>query len=332
MKFSTFKYGSSIFYGATPTFTEIIPTSGPSTGGQDFVILGDAMLFETYDDTFTGAVLDATKWTDLSAGGGSVATGSSHLQLNTGAVAGGEALIESIAVVNCDVQFEVKVNIPPQTIKPTSEVVLFGLSLYIDATKNLNLGVVYDDTGAIYLRCFTYVGSTVTSSKDIEWTTGISTFKILRFYSDVYFYANGSLVFYSKEGISTTDAYVHIGASNRAADYDIVNVVVEYVVNRPFVVFDDQVVHDVVAVSDTRLRGHTPPSMSAKDIAAAFAGLVNVFVCSSDTLIKISAYEYYFVDDLVLTDETQFSTKVGIIGDSTVRTPTGYVRGLGEGQ
>jgi hypothetical protein len=330
MKFSTFKYHSGILYGGTPTFTSIDPDSGPSTGGQDFVIIGDAMLFETYDDTF--AILSGAKWTDASVGGGSVATGSSHLQLNTGAVAGGHAIVESLAAVNSDVQFEVKVNIPPQTIRPTSDVILFGLSLYIDANNAFNIGVIYDSTGAIQLRCYTYVGSTIRSSQSIDWTTGISTFKILRFYSDVYFYANGSLVFFSKEGKANTDAFIRMGSSNGASNYDIVNVVVEYIVNRPFVVFDDQVVHDTIAVSDTRLRGHTPPSMSAKDISAAFAGLVTVYVCSSDTLVSRSAYEYYFVDDLILNDDTQFSTKLGLIGDSTVRTPTGYTRGLGEGR
>ena len=97
MKFSLFKYGTGILYGTLLSLDSISPDSGPSTGGVDFVIRGDSFQFLSFDDTFEGSVLDVTKWTDISSGTGTVATGSSHLQLSSGTTLGSVAGIEMLS-------------------------------------------------------------------------------------------------------------------------------------------------------------------------------------------------------------------------------------------
>ena len=111
MKFSLFKYQTGILYGSVLTFDSISPDSGPSTGGQNFVVKGSAFEYPTFDDTFLSVILDPAKWVDISAGTGSATTGSYHLQLTSGATATGVGGVEMLTG-HTNIQYEAKVNIP----------------------------------------------------------------------------------------------------------------------------------------------------------------------------------------------------------------------------
>jgi hypothetical protein len=329
-KFSTFIYHSGILYGATQALDSITPDRGPTTGGTEFVLAGAAFLFPTYDDYFIGAVLDTTKWTDISDGDGTVLTGASHLVLDTGATAGSIAGIDMDYTAR-DSQFEARVNIPVVQANPASVVNMFTFRKYVDANNYATLAVNLSALGVITLDMTVVVGARRVSFDSIAWTTGISTFKILQWGTDLYFYANGILVFKSDRFINTVGAY-GVFATNVAATYTISNVVVEYILSRPFATFDTEVVHDLIVVSDVRARGLTPPSMNFKDVSAAFAGLVDVSLVSSSVSTKTDAFEYYFEDRLTMVDNSQFAMKISDITELTVRTPILANKGLGSGK
>lgn len=330
MKYSLFKYQSSVLYGAVLTFDSIAPNTGPSTGGQNFVIVGGAFTYPTFDDTFVGGVLDAAKWTDISAGGGAITTGASHLQCTTGAVAGAVAGVEMLTA-HTNVQYEARVNIPTVTSYPTADVNLFQMQNYIDANNQSNIIIRLSSLGVVSLICQVYNNGILRDTSTTTWTTGFATLKILRWYNDVYFYANNELIMKSRHG-NISPAKFRFFAANLTANYNVYNTIVEYVVNRPYVSFDDQVVHDLIVVSDTRARGLTPPSIDGKDQLAAYEGLVDVSVVSNITQTQVNFYEYFYVDSLTLLNESQFNLKFSEIDDETVRTPVLYSRGLGGGK
>jgi hypothetical protein len=330
MKFSLFRYQTGILYGMALAFDSISPDRGPSTGGVDFVIRGDSFQFPSFDDTFTGVLLDPAKWTDISTGSGSVTTGSSHLQLSSGTTLGSIAGISMISSFT-NIQYEAKVNIPPVTINPTATVTLFQMQNFVDANNQANLIVELGSTGTVTLRCQVYLGGSLKDEYTTTWTTGVSTFKILRWNTDVYFYANGSLILLSKQGTLLSGAF-RFFVDNRTTTYNIINTVVEYVINRPYVSFGDQVVDDLTVVSNTRARGLTPPSIDEREQLASYEGLVNVSVVSNITQTQLDFYEYYYEDSLTLLDEVQFDLKFSQIDDATVRTPTLSSRGLGGGK
>lgn len=330
-KYATFIYGSGVLYGTSAIFDSIGPDSGPSDGGVDFTMLGSGFEYNTYDDTFELPMLDAVRWTDLSSGSGVVSTGSPHLALSTGATAGSVSGIESIQVYS-NTQHETLVTLPKLIQYPVDTVKVFAYSLYVDA---LNYAEIYLSQGSspntLYLNCEVCVGgSTVDALIPISWTTGSSTFKILRWGGTVYFYANGSLVFRSSRFVST-DAYLRFYSANLTATYDA-TCVVSYVIHKTYVAFGNQIVAEPTIVSDNRIRGFTPPSLDAKGQSGAYKGLIDVSVVGANTFTRSNYYTYYYLDRLILLENNQSNVKVSIINDSTVRTPVLASRGLGGGK
>jgi len=332
MKYSRFIYQTSILYGYSLTFTGVTPDTGPSIGGVDFTCAGLGFDYQAFNDTFTGVALDLAKWTDISTGTGTVTTGASNLQLSTGATGSSVAGI-SMNATFYETQYEAKVNIPSVTVYPTSEVSLFTMQYYIDASNYGDMSVLLATDGSVTLECEVYKGAGLVSSYTEDWTMGLSTFKILVWMGNLYFYANGSLFFRSQHFVNGSLGYYKFFADNKSASYNVYNTVVEYIVNRPFVVFGDiQVVPDVTLVSDTRLRGLTPPSIDIYETEAAYAGLVDVNVCVDNVQTGADAYEYYYLKKLVILQENQFDILLSDITEDTVRTPELVTRGLGGGK
>jgi Tfp pilus assembly protein PilZ len=330
-KFSTFLYGSSILYGSTLFVSDIYPESGPSTGGQSFIINGAGFKFTSYDDDFTGVILDPVKWLNITDGSGVLTTGASHLVLSTGVVAGSTCGIE-MNHLHINTQYELRIRLPKLTTYPTSEVSLLNFSLYKDDNNRSYFSIVVGPTSnSLKLKCCVYVNGSLVDYYEAPWTFGLSTLKLLRWCSDIYFYANGSLIFKSERAYTGASKF-RVYSLNNAAAYSVSNVVVESILSKTYVAFDNQVVDDLIVVSNVRARGQTPYSLDLKDQAAAYAGLVNIAVVSNGTFLVPDAYEYYFLDNLILVDDTKSSVKINMIGDSTVRTPVTSRKGLGGGK
>lgn len=330
-KFSTFLYGSSILYGSNLSLVSIYPESGPSIGGQSFVVSGSGLNFTAYNDDFTDLVLDTTKWLDISAGAGHVDTGASHLVLNTGSIPGAVAGIEmKHSVINS--QYEIKIRIPKIVSYPETEVSLLDFSLYYNDDNRSYFSISLGPTAnTLKLKCFVYANGSLVDYYETAWTTGLATLKLLRWYSDIYFYANGSLLFKSERSNIEISKF-RVYACNNSAFYSVDNVIVENIICKTYMAFDNQIVDDLTVVSNVRARGQTPPSIDLKDQSAAYAGLVNIAIVADGSFIVPDFYEYYFLDDLILVNDVKSDVKINMINDDVVRTPVTSRKGLGGGK
>jgi hypothetical protein len=330
MKYSLFKYGTGVLYGVVTSITSVSPDTGPSVGGNEFVMEGIGFDPRHWDDQFTAAVLDPVKWTDISAGTGTATVASPNLTLSTGAVAGGIAGVESVSNW-VDVQGEIRCTIPRYVLYPTSTVNVLSLQLYVNATNYCQISITLGaNSSAINLLCEVWRNGVVVSSYTAPWTVGTSMFKILRWETDVYFIVNGTVVLLSHDFV-VTPATFRIYGNNNAAAYDAFNTMVEWFYYRPFAVFENQPVHDTVIVSDYRLRGNAPPSVDNLRQSAAYAGLVDTSVVGNGLDTNTDSYLYYYVDGLTVIDNVQQATKLSLIDDAQVVTPAGYTKGLGGG-
>lgn len=324
-KYSTFLYGDGTFYGYTSVIDAILPSSGSAKGGESFVIKGSAFNNTSYDDTFSEALLDLLKWSSLASGTGTITTNSPYLKMSTGATSSSVAGVESVGTFS-DFQWEIKTVFPSVSAYPVSSVKVIGVSAYIDSSNYAELSVNLTSSGFTIDASVVVGGSTVDSYSD-TWSSGTSVLKVLRWKGDVYFYGNGVLLFKSTRFIDTA-MNLRIYNSNNSASYNVFNTVVEYAKLLPYVAFGDQIQNTIV-VAGNRVRGMTPPSIDVRGQEAAYKGLVDVSVVTSDTTTRSNFFEYYYDKSLTLVDSSQFNVKISIIDNDIVRTPDGVSIGLG---
>lgn len=328
--YSLFKYGTGVLYGPDTTIGSVTPIEGPAPGGNSFVIAGTGFDPRQWDDYFTGLVLDPAKWTDASVGG-AVTTGAYHLSLSTGVGAGSTAEIESVMQWG-STQGEARVIISNPASPPLSDVDVFALTLWVNATNYAELYVRLDKYGGLKLCCEAWVGGLKSGELKslLPWTTGLSVFKILRYNSDLYFIANGSVIC-RLPGFLTTSAYFRMSSRNLAAAYDVNVTRVEWFYYRPFAVFQNQPVHDTVVVSDKRIRGRVPESRDVTWQFAAYDGSVDVSVVANSAVTSPSAYRYYYVYGMKSINSSQAGVELSLINDPQLVTPDGELKGLGKG-
>jgi len=333
MRYALFKYGTGVLYGPSTMLDVVDPERGPSPGGNPFILKGTGFDPRQWDDFFTGGVLDPSKWVDISYGSGSVNTGPFHLEMVTGSTASSAAAIESVALWG-STQGEIRFSLPVIREYPADVVTLMALSLWVGVNDYAEMRIeVGTEPGTLVLRCEVYRGGILADEmiKPLSWTTGTSMFKILRWNSDVYFYANGERVFKSVRFTSTA-AKFRIYTTNGTTTYNLQGVRVEWFYYRPFAVFQNQPVHDTIVVSDFRMRGLVTPSMDDKRQPAAYKGLVDVHVVGNGVYTKSNAYEYYYLDALKVINSAQADTRFSIIDDAQLFTPQGEQKGLGGGK
>jgi len=325
--YSTFCYGTGILYGPSASIGTVDPIRGPSTGGNNFVIDGSGFANAHWSSFFTGAVLDPLKFADVLVGFGSATTGVPNLVLSSGDAPGGIGAVESVATWT-DAQGEAVVYILPITAYPASEVVLSAMTLYIDATNYAMFGVYLSTSSStLVLRATVVRGGVPLSTKEVDWTTGLSKLKILRWGTTLYFYANGAL-FHEDERFVNTAATFRLSCANQAATYTITSNVQAFYW-RPYAVFDSRPVHDSTVVSEGRLRGQVPPSRNDKGKDAAYSGLVDVSVVGVGSFTATDAYEYYYEDQLTIINSGSSDIKVSLLSDALLKTPSASLRGLG---
>jgi len=335
MKYFTFLYGTGVTYGTDILLDSVSPETGPSSGGSQFIARGVNFEYTVNDDDFSGGALDGAKWTTLDAGGGTLAFGTAldpTIKLTTGATAGAVSGIQSIVATFVNTQFETRVRIGALTSYPDDKVNLYTMQLYVDASNHAKIEVnVYADH-EVQLECtITKGGVEAAYYQDVSWTTGLSTFKILRWGTTVYFYANGSLVFKSPQFVATAAKYRFFN-TNLADNYSVVDTLILSATHKTFAVFENSPIHDTILVGDTRVRGLIPPSVDGNKVDAAYDGLVDFSVVANTTATLSDAYAYYYVNSLTLLDNTQYGVKLSKRDDATVRTPDLETVGLGGGK
>jgi hypothetical protein len=326
--YSTFAYGTGVLYGVSMTVTSVDPERGPSTGGNTFAIEGTGFNPTQWDSEFTGVTLDPAIFTDISSGTGSATTALPNLVLSSGAVAGGVGAIQTLAL-QTDTQFEVETVIDMPLAYPASEVALLEFVLYIDATNYATFGIYLGTSlSTLVLRATTVLSGSTMSTYETAWTTGSSKLKILRWGSELYFIANGSVV-HREVKFQAGPCLMQLSTSNNAATYTT-STKVKYFYYRPYVVFGNRPVHAVTVVSDSRIRGVVPASWDERETDAAFAGLTDIYVVGVSTYPLLNSYEYYYVNQLVVMNSGQSGIRMNILSDNVLKTPSTSLRGLGE--
>lgn len=320
------KRGDGTTGAPAASITTVYPLTGYADGGEAFIISGEGFDPREWDDLFTAAMLDVAKWTDISAGSGSITTGANRLQLSTGIVAGSVSGIESVNTWT-DVQGEIVTILPHLSVVPPIEVELINLTLFVDATNYCEMKVTYDVDNVYTLVCNVYRSGALQVSYNTAWTYGAAVFKILRWGSSVYFVANGSVVFSSKRFYNNVATF-RIFADNLADIYDASSTV-QWFYFRPFAVYEDRVVHDTFIVSDNRVRGGIPYSIDGKDVVSAYAGDVDVSVVGRGSDTDVNGYEYTFRDRLKILNSTAKDIDLQITNDNQLITPDGVKRGYG---
>jgi len=320
-----FLYGTTL-YGAATAVSSVLTDSGPSTGGNDFIIEGEGFWAYSWNDDFTGAVLDAAKWTDISAGTGSISVGADHLQLSSGATAAGLGGVQSVKTWT-DAQVEGRFIFNPITTYASGIVFPGILALLVDVNNYAAIGLTYSTSAStLNLSVAVVKGGVTVDTYTTSWSTGLNVLKILRWGSVLYFYVNGALIRRFDSFVSTA-AYARLYCSNGAQNFTTGSTVEDFYF-RPFAVFDNSPVHDTIVVADNRVRGLVPSSVDNVGQSAAYAGLVDVSVVANGTDTDTDAYTYYFEDVLKILNSEQQDVVAQIIDDSTVRTPTGVKKGL----
>lgn len=330
--YNTFLFGTGVVYGPAPLFDEIDPVTGPSTGGNLFTIDANGYLFSNamWSSFFTGVGLDPLKFIDISAGTGTATTGAPNLVLSSG-VAGGTGVIESVTSWD-HAQAEALLYLTPISAYPVSEVEMGALTFYVDVNNYATLGLYLGASpGTLVLRAEVVRGGVVLSTKETEWTAGLSKLKILRWDTTLYFYAGGEL-FHTDECFVTTAAKYRLSCSNNLATTYVTSCRVQAFYWRPYVVFDGRPVHDATAVSNDRIRGIVPPSWDDKDTDAAYSGDVDVVIVGTSIITTVDAYKYYYVGQLTIINSRQSAIKVSLLSDILLKTPADSLRGLGVGK
>jgi hypothetical protein len=324
--YSSFSYGTGVFYGPSSALGSISPETGPNTGGADYIITGSGFEITTYDDDFSAGSLDLTKWVSLDSGSGSLTT-SPNLQLSTGSTAGSFSGVESVQSFG-SAQFGIKTFINRITSYPTSTVELLSYVFYVDSNNYCKISIQVGSTAeTLKMLCEVYVNSALVDSYTEDWSVGYSTFKIARFDSTVYFLANGELIFQSRRFI-TTSAKFRIYSYNGSASYDV-RTLVDYFSEKTYVMFGTQIDPDPVVVSESRVRGVTPPSIDGKDQLGAFKGTVDVYVINSlNTAYGADLYEYYYVNKFKTLRSNQDDLTLSLVDDDQLITPDTKDRGL----
>ena len=327
------KYGTSLYgtflYGVATTVTAATPATGPSIGGAYFELTGTGLDPRQWDDEFTAPVLNPALWNDISAGG-SITTGTFHLELDTTAVAGSTAGVQSVTTWT-NAQGEVRFYIPSVVRYPASDVAPMMFVLDVGGGTYAMMSVIIGTSRSdIRLRCATYIGGVLTDEHVVAWTLGTSLLKILRFNGKILFIANGTVI-YTVKSFSNAAAQFEIYSYNGAAAYQVLSTV-EYFYFRTFVAFDSEITHNPTVVCDERLRGYTPASIDTKEISAAYAGLVDIVAVGATTGTLADGYEYYFVDRLRVINDDQFGIVLSVIDDDQALSPSTVAVGLGEGK
>ncbi len=318
------KLYSTFLYGISTSFI-ISPSDGPSIGGQDFIVNGIGLDPRQFDDIFDGAILDLTKWVDISSGTGSVSLGSSYLNLSTGVTPGSIGGIESLNSWS-DCQLEIRSILPVVTSNPAGDVNPVVFMLRVDANNYAVMKIILDTSGNYTLNCDVYRGGVSVGSFSTSCSHGLSVMRILRWDKSIYFIYQGSVI-YTNSNFITTAVKARVYSNNISQNYDVTSLV-DWFYWRTYVAFDEQIVHSPTVVSDMRLRGITPASINDRDISGAYAGLVDVSVVGATTATSVNAYEYYFRDRLRILNTIQASSLLSIINDDQLITKDNIDKGL----
>lgn len=311
--------GSTPIYGwgiGAPSTPFISPGRGLIAGGDPFALVGLSVSNLTYGDTFTAGSLDLAKWTDLSSGGGSVATGVGGLKLNL-TTAGGTASIRSVQLYkNFDVAVTYSYNNAIEQLAPALGITYISLTARISAGNTFSVAHTWNPTMGPTITGTVFTSAVGTNLFTIPLKGAAGTLGLVRYGGHMQVYV-GSEKVYDFGGWRNTDCGIEVTSTSPAQPLALRTTVTDYTPSI-LVTFGNDIC-PFAAESEDRILGITP--------TVSLPGLVEVQAHSvvATTTLGVGSFEYF--TPLQLTISRNNNT-VEVNNDNTLRDTSTTEKGF----
>lgn len=303
-------------WGAIPN-PFVTPNKGLIAGGDPFTLVGVSVSTLALADSFTGGGLDGAKWTNVSSGGGSVATGVGGLKLDL-TTAGGVSAIRSVqAYKNLDVGVTYSYNSAIEATSPAFTINYVRLAARIDANNQFIISHIWDHTilsAAITVTIIT--GGVSTTLFKIPIKGSASTLGLVRYGGRMQAYVGADLVC-DYRGWRNNDVNIEITSSSPGQAIALRTTVTAYTPT-VLVTFGDDICQ-FVAQSEDRIIGVTP--------AVALPGSVELRAHDASSTATLGPNSFTYFTPLQLTVSRNNNT-IEINNDNTLRDTSTNEKGF----
>lgn len=301
-------------WGAVPN-PFITPDKGIVSGGDPFTLVGLNVSTLALADTFTGVSLDA-KWTNISSGGGSVATGVGGLKMNLSTAGGGSGIRTVQLYKNFDVGVTYSYDSTIEALSPAFGITYLTLSARIDATNAFIIAHVWDPTMGPVITGAVFTSGVGTSLFKIPLKGSSGTLGLVRYGGRIQAYVGAEMVC-DYQGWRNNDVQIEIGSTSPGQAIALRTTVTAYIPT-VLVTFGDDICR-FAAQSEDRIIGITP--------AVALPGSVELRAHDATTTATLGPNSFTYFTPLQLTVSRNNNT-VEINNDNTLRDTSTSEKGL----
>ncbi len=293
---------------------QIIVVKGALHGGNSFSLLNTGISVLSLVDIFSGVILDATKWINVSSGG--AVSVNNNLILSTPST-GGTSAIRSIGTwQNFDVSATYTTTQSVTQFSPSAEIIYFRMSARINSTNYFIVEHLWDPTRGDTLRTsITTAGSTSIISRD-SVKSSARLLRLVRYNGRVKAYSGANLLV-DYRGWRTDDVQIEMSNTCTSSPASISTTVSTFM-PKVVVTFGDEICASAAEIS-TRIIGSTP--------AAILPGLVSVVAWGANSSQSLgNIFEY--VAPLQLTVASSTNVSIVVNNDGVLRDTGPTVAGL----
>ena len=250
-------FGQPVIQGK---FGRITPTEGPTSGAQKVSVLSPGIEMANSEDRFTSPTLRSDLWTFTSSGSGSLTILPSQprgiLQLSTGMTPSSTSYIR-FATPAQKFDIGVDVNLPVIGLRTGSGLVSFSVGAYISSSTLFRASIeITRNSEVLHVLSIENGQTKVDVSLPIQRVQAFNL-RLLRVQEQVYVFLSGSLI--SVFPWTNLSASGEIGVLNDSSGTsNLIAAIAKYTRN-PVIMFDTEVMKEVLFKSQGRLDGLTPP-------------------------------------------------------------------------
>jgi len=296
---------------------------GPIEGGTDLIMSGGSDAYArpyvytdtTFDDDFTGAVIDVALWWTGVTGSGTV-TQDDRLLLRSGTTPNSSARLTSVGTFGATGAFEAAFTIETDVIDqpPADTTRLFDFELQVDASNYFRVSREFDASlpaGSRHIfRFLCVVGGTTVEDVITPSTMLSGTIRITRVRNRVIVEANGTRI-YDAAPFTVTAASVVFRVANPSAThpYDFTTSVDDF--SCPTVVLFGDEPALIREVSASLVRVESPAVATPRTVS------ITVWTAAGLALTVPDAFTYELSFEFLILQEA--GTTIGLVGDRTLR-------------
>ena len=290
---------------------------GPITGGTriNVVDLDLSFIDTSCDDSFTGVVIDPTKWTSSSSGSGSVSQ-NDQITLQTGTTPSSSATLTSVPLFQEFIDFGLTFNIQTDVIgaPPPSPFRFLDVELQINASNYFRISRLFDSSAGHVFRFTTVIGGTTVDDVFVDTDIMAGTLRVVRIAGRLTVYINSSVMYDDNPFSPDVDTSLVIRCVNGSST----------------VGYGCKTILDNFAVSTLILLGQEPCPIHMLGLStlkfgspeARLPGKASLYVytCEGLVLSAIGAFEYVMSDEFIILNTQEIG--IGVLGDTALRNLT----------